>query len=124
MNGTSPSDIDKLPAGTPKWIVILTCVVSSCIIPTFMAFSPQLSELIQGATEARKAQAENERTALGTVLELVNTSTKQVYILSQSLETERQEKKILSSRVSDLEHQAKELEDCKLQLQALKGKFQ
>jgi hypothetical protein len=122
MNGT-PEPNQQLPADTPKWLIILSCMVSGCIIPAVMAFSPQLSELIHGATEARKAQAENERTALGTVLELVNTSTKQVYVLSQSLESERQEKKILASRISDLEREAKKLEDCQLQLQALKGKY-
>jgi len=93
----------RLPPGTPKWILGLCCVVSGVIVPSFLAFSPQLSEVIKGASEARKAQAENERTALSTVLELVNTNIKQIYILSEALTKEQEEKQELVKRVTDLE---------------------
>lgn len=110
----------KLPGGTPKWVIVVCCMVGSVVVPLYAALSPQLSELIKGATEARKSQAENERSALGTVLELVNTNVKQVYVLSTALETEQREKKLLSERVSELEKsdmlRDKAFEDCKLQL--------
>lgn len=121
--GASPNNrimLRNLPPGTPKWLLISCCVVGSVIVPSFMAFSPQLSELIKGATEVRKAQAENERTALGTVLDLVNTNTKQVYVLSAALEAEQREKKLLNERVTELEKSdllhGKALEDCTMQL--------
>lgn len=114
----------KFPPGTPKWVLIVCCMVGSVIVPTFMALSPQLSELVEGATEARKVQAENERTALGTVLELVNTNTKQVYVLSAALEAEQQEKKLLTQRVTELEKtdmlNGRALEDCKTRLSLCK----
>jgi len=110
----------RLPPGTPKWILILCCVVSGVIVPSFLAFSPQLSEVIQGATEARRAQAENEKTALGTVLELVNTNIRQIYILSEALSREQEEKKELAKRVTDLERAVQThnnaLKDCEAKL--------
>lgn len=112
------------PPGTPKWILIICCLVGSVVVPSFLAFSPQLSELIKGASEARKAQAENERTALGTVLELVNTNTKQVYVLSAALEAEQQEKKLLTQRVTELEKtdilNGRALKDCEAKLSLCK----
>ena len=117
-------DARKLPPGTPKWVLVACCVVSGIVVPSFIALSPQLSELIKGASEARKAQAENERTALGTVLELVNTNTKQIYVLSEALETLQQEKKALTQRVADLEHSevlsGKALKDCQASLKLCK----
>lgn len=110
----------KLPPGTPKWILILCCVVSGVIVPSFLAFSPQLSEVIQGATEVRRAQAENEKTALGTVLELVNTNMRQIYILSEALSKEQEEKKELVKRVTELEKtvlaSGTALKDCEVRL--------
>lgn len=110
----------KFPPGTPKWVLIVACMVGSVIVPTVLALSPQLSELIKGATEARKAQAENERTALGTVLELVNTNVKQIYVLSAALEAEQQEKKALTGRVTELEKSelmnGRALKDCENKL--------
>lgn len=117
-------DARKLPPGTPKWVLVACCVVSGIVVPSFIALSPQLSELIKGASEARKAQAENERTALGTVLELVNTNTKQIYVLSEALETLQQEKKALTQRVADLEHSevlnGKALKECQASLKLCK----
>lgn len=117
-------DARKLPPGTPKWVLVACCVVSGIVVPSFIALSPQLSELIKGASEARKAQAENERTALGTVLELVSTNTKQIYVLSEALETLQREKKALTQRVADLEHSellnGKALKDCQASLKLCK----
>lgn len=116
--------LPKFPSGTPKWVLVACCVVSGVIVPTFLAFSPQLSELVKGATLARQAQADNERTALGTVLEMVNTNVKQVYVLSAALETEQQEKKILTQRVNDLEKsdllRGRALEECQARLKLCK----
>lgn len=110
----------RLPPGTPKWVLGLCCVVSGVIVPSFLAFSPQLSEVIKGVSEARKAQAENERTALGTVLDLVNTNMKQIYILSEALTREQNEKRELSKRVTDLEKvvlmNGDALKDCEARL--------
>lgn len=121
--GELPS-IRKLPPGTPKWVLVACCVVSGIVVPSFIALSPQLSELIKGASEARRAQQENERTALGTVLELVNTNTKQIYVLSEALETLQQEKKALTERVAELEKSelmnGKALKDCQASLKLCK----
>lgn len=128
MNGTAnglptrlPGDpTPKLPPGTPKWVLVVCCVVSGVVIPAFMALSPQLSELIKTASQARQAQAENERTALGTVLDLVNTNIKQVYVLSAALEAEQKEKRTLTERVTELEktmiQNGKALQDCENKL--------
>lgn len=117
---TPPRLPQKFPPGTPKWILVVGCMVGSVIVPTILALSPQFSELIKGATEARKAQAENERTALGTVLDLVNTNVKQIYVLSAALEAEQQEKKALTQRVTELEKSelmnGRALKDCESKL--------
>jgi hypothetical protein len=117
---TQSTSLTKLPAGTPKWVMVLCCVVSGVLIPALVAFSPQLSELVRGAMEVRKSQAENERTALGTVLQMVDTNTKQVYILTVALESEQREKKMLIERVTELEKDGKELKDCQARLKLCK----
>ena len=117
-------NLSKFPTGTPKWVLIVCCVVSSVLVPSILAFSPQLSDVIKGATEARRAQADNERTALGTLLDLVNTNMKQIYVLSAALEAEQQEKKELTARVTELEKtdliNARALKDCQASLKFCK----
>lgn len=93
----------KLPPGTPKWVLIFCVVVSGVIVPSLLAFNPQITEIIRGVSEAGKVRAENEKTALGTVLELVSTNTKQILVLTEALEVLQQEKKALAARVAELE---------------------
>lgn len=110
----------KLPSGTPKWVVVVACLVSGVVVPAALALSPHISEMIKGAIESKKSQADNERTALGTVLSMLETNTKQVYVLSAALETEQQGKKELTARVSDLEKvniiNSQALKDCEARL--------
>lgn len=114
----------KLPNGAPKWVLIVCCLVGSAVVPAIMALSPQLTEVVKGAVQAKVAQTENERTALGTVLQLVNTTTAQVRVLSSALETEQFQKKALSDRVSELERSmtanAQALSDCQAHLKNCK----
>lgn len=110
----------KPGSSVPKWVIIICCLVGSAVVPLFMALSPHFSELIKGAVQAKVAQTENEKTALGTILQLVNTTTTQVRVLSSALETEQGQKKTLSDRVTELERlmiaNGQALSDCEQHL--------
>lgn len=126
MNEPDNISSGKLPPGTPKWVLVLCCLVGSVAVPLYVTTRPELSELIKGASEARKSQADNERTALGTVLEIVNTNTRQVAVLSEQLENEQREKKFLTARVAELEKtdalNSRAVKDCEVRLKICENK--
>jgi hypothetical protein len=106
----------RFPRGTPRWVLVVCCLVGSTVIPLLIALSPQFTQLINKASEAQRSQAENEKTALGAILNIVATNNQQISVLNTALEIEQKKGFALSSRISELEKvnlsQQSASEDC------------
>jgi hypothetical protein len=112
MNGTDGKhDGPKLiPRGTPKWILGLCGVTVGALVPLVTALLPPVNEYIKGnnaarfqqlklETELESQKAANEATALGTILQMVDTlrtalATEQAQnrTLTEALETCKKKK--------------------------------
>jgi len=102
------SNTGNLLSKSPRWVIVVCCLVGSAIIPLLVALSPQLTKLTESAIQSQIARDDNEKTALGAILNLTAINTKQIVILSEALDEEQKAGREAFIRITQLEKDGKD----------------